>query len=337
MSRPLFLVTALPAGDAFTLDGPEGHHAADVQRLGVGRGAGARRRAGRHGRRRRSRPSRRGALDVTVTGRGQAPPSDPRLVVVQGIAKGDRGELAVQAMTEVGVDEIVPWAATRSVARWRGDAGRPGPGEVGRHRPRGRQAGPPPVAAGGRRRPGRVHRDGGATDRGGGGRVRAARGGDEPAVDRRPAGGRRHRAGRRAGGWHHARGAGDVHGGEGDGGAPRPARCCAPRPPASPRSRCSAPASAAGEARGLQRRDGRHPRGKAPAVPYTRPHPACPQQDRNRRSCEWCMGARADARAAQVRGAEKCVPVASPGLRSRPADPTIWGSGVPTTSGSLPS
>jgi 16S rRNA (uracil1498-N3)-methyltransferase len=42
---------------------------------------------------------------------------------VQGIAKGDRGELAVQAMTEVGVDEIVPWAASRSVAQWRGDRG----------------------------------------------------------------------------------------------------------------------------------------------------------------------------------------------------------------------
>lgn len=43
--------------------------------------------------------------------------------MVQGIAKGDRGELAVQAMTEVGVDEIVPWAASRSVAQWRGDRG----------------------------------------------------------------------------------------------------------------------------------------------------------------------------------------------------------------------
>lgn len=43
--------------------------------------------------------------------------------MVQGIAKGDRGELAVQAMTETGVDEIVPWAASRSVAQWRGDRG----------------------------------------------------------------------------------------------------------------------------------------------------------------------------------------------------------------------
>ncbi len=43
------------------------------------------------------------------------------MTVVQGIAKGDRGELAVQAMTEVGVDAIVPWAAARSVAKWRDD------------------------------------------------------------------------------------------------------------------------------------------------------------------------------------------------------------------------
>jgi 16S rRNA (uracil1498-N3)-methyltransferase len=44
-------------------------------------------------------------------------------VVVQGIGKGDRSELAVQAMTEVGVDEIVPWPASRSVVQWRGERG----------------------------------------------------------------------------------------------------------------------------------------------------------------------------------------------------------------------
>jgi 16S rRNA (uracil1498-N3)-methyltransferase len=50
-------------------------------------------------------------------------PPTPRVVVAQGIPKGDRGDLAVQAMTEVGVDEIVPWAASRCVAVWRGDRG----------------------------------------------------------------------------------------------------------------------------------------------------------------------------------------------------------------------
>lgn len=65
----------------------------------------------------------KGSVDVSVLSTHTAPAPDPRLVVVQGIAKGDRGELAVQAMTEVGVDEIVPWAASRSVAQWRGDRG----------------------------------------------------------------------------------------------------------------------------------------------------------------------------------------------------------------------
>ena len=43
------------------------------------------------------------------------------MVVVQAIPKGDRGELAVEMLTEVGVDVIVPWAAARSVVRWTGE------------------------------------------------------------------------------------------------------------------------------------------------------------------------------------------------------------------------
>ncbi|HEX2771826.1 MAG TPA: 16S rRNA (uracil(1498)-N(3))-methyltransferase [Micromonosporaceae bacterium] len=122
MSAALFLVDRLPAGDAYTLDGPEGHHAATVQRLRVGQdlvlgdGLGGTATAV-------VTAVGRGTLDVAVTGRRYAPPPDPRLVVVQGIAKGERGELAVQAMTEAGVDEIVPWAAARSVAQWRGERG----------------------------------------------------------------------------------------------------------------------------------------------------------------------------------------------------------------------
>ncbi|SCG50362.1 16S rRNA (uracil(1498)-N(3))-methyltransferase [Micromonospora coxensis] len=122
MSAPLFLVEALPTGDSTTLDGPEGHHAATVQRLRVGEellladGRGGTATAV-------VRAVGRGTLDLTVTSRGYVDADVPRLVVVQGIAKGDRGELAVQAMTEVGVDEIVPWAASRSVTQWRGERG----------------------------------------------------------------------------------------------------------------------------------------------------------------------------------------------------------------------
>jgi 16S rRNA (uracil1498-N3)-methyltransferase len=114
----LFLVEALPSGADFTLDGPEGHHAADVARLRVGEelllgdGRGGTAHAV-------VRAVRRGALDLSIVDRRYAAPPDPRLVVAQGIAKGERGELAVQAMTEVGVDEIVPWPAARSVAIWR--------------------------------------------------------------------------------------------------------------------------------------------------------------------------------------------------------------------------
>jgi 16S rRNA (uracil1498-N3)-methyltransferase len=122
VSAPLFLVDVLPDGDSFTLTGPEGHHAATVQRLRIGealiladgRGASAAAEVTAVG---------RGSVEVILGKRTYASPSDPRLVVVQGIAKGDRGELAVQAMTEIGVDEIVPWAASRSVAQWRGDRG----------------------------------------------------------------------------------------------------------------------------------------------------------------------------------------------------------------------
>jgi 16S rRNA (uracil1498-N3)-methyltransferase len=50
----------------------------------------------------------------------ESPVPSPRLVLVQALAKGDRDELAVQAATELGVDEVVPWQAARSISRWSG-------------------------------------------------------------------------------------------------------------------------------------------------------------------------------------------------------------------------
>jgi 16S rRNA (uracil1498-N3)-methyltransferase len=122
VSAPLFLVPSLPSVDRYVLDGPEGHHAANVQRLrvgeqlllGDGRGGTATAVVTAVG---------RGGLEVAVSARGYVERASPRITVVQGIAKGERGELAVQAMTEVGVDVVVPWAASRSVAVWRGERG----------------------------------------------------------------------------------------------------------------------------------------------------------------------------------------------------------------------
>jgi 16S rRNA (uracil1498-N3)-methyltransferase len=58
-------------------------------------------------------------LEVDVADLATEPPPEPWLVVVQALPKGDRGETAVETMTEVGVDEVVPWAASRCVTRWR--------------------------------------------------------------------------------------------------------------------------------------------------------------------------------------------------------------------------
>ena len=62
-----------------------------------------------------------GELDVAVLARRSEPEPPCPVTVVQAILKGDRGELAVELMTEVGIDTIVPWAAERCVARWRPD------------------------------------------------------------------------------------------------------------------------------------------------------------------------------------------------------------------------
>jgi 16S rRNA (uracil1498-N3)-methyltransferase len=109
-------VDAAPGG-AVTLTGAESHHASTVRRVrvgeevtvGDGRGAWL-----------------RGAVEsvaarevvVRIRERTDAAAPAPRVVLVQALAKGDRDELAVQAATELGVDEIVPWQAARSVSRW---------------------------------------------------------------------------------------------------------------------------------------------------------------------------------------------------------------------------
>lgn len=102
------------------LAGAEGRHAATVRRLAPGERLDLTDGAGTlaEGRVTAVRP---GAVELAVLVRHFEPAPSPRLVVVQAIPKGDRGELAVETMTEVGVDVIVPWAAQRCVAVWRGE------------------------------------------------------------------------------------------------------------------------------------------------------------------------------------------------------------------------
>jgi 16S rRNA (uracil1498-N3)-methyltransferase len=122
VSDPVFLVESLPAGDHFVLDGPEGHHAADVQRLQPGEtllladGSGSVASA-------RVAAADRGSLRLDILDRRTLPTPDPKLTVAQALPKGDRGERAVQMLTEIGVDEVIPWAASRSIVQWKGPRG----------------------------------------------------------------------------------------------------------------------------------------------------------------------------------------------------------------------
>lgn len=122
MTPPVFFLDALPDGDEVVLAGPEGRHAARVRRIGAGEELDLSDGAGRVA---RCRVSSVGPdqLRLAVLRRTVVPPPDPLLVVVQALAKGERAELAVELLTEVGVDEIVPWAADRSIVRWSGERG----------------------------------------------------------------------------------------------------------------------------------------------------------------------------------------------------------------------
>jgi 16S rRNA (uracil1498-N3)-methyltransferase len=116
VTNPVFLCEDL-AGDVVLLDGAEGRHAALVKRLRAGEavdlvdGRGTRATG-------TITATTKDTVTVEVRQRSLEPAPAPRLTVVQALVKGDRGELAVELMTEVGVDVIVPWAASRCVAKW---------------------------------------------------------------------------------------------------------------------------------------------------------------------------------------------------------------------------
>jgi len=118
MTLPVFISSAdLQLNQTVVLDGDEGHHAVSVRRIRLSErieltdGSG-----------------RRAVCEVVAVGKKSL---DARIksvqvelkpevtfTVVQALAKGDRIDLALEILTEVGVDEITPWAATHSIAKW---------------------------------------------------------------------------------------------------------------------------------------------------------------------------------------------------------------------------
>ena len=98
--------------DVPVVDGDDRHHLERVLRLRagdpmtVGDGAG------------RWRPCRWGPSVEVVGEVVEVEPPTPRLSVAFALIKGGRPELVVQKLVELGIDDLRPFAADRSVVRW---------------------------------------------------------------------------------------------------------------------------------------------------------------------------------------------------------------------------
>ncbi len=123
MSLPVQWVPSLDGareGSTVEVTGSEAHHAVAVRRLRTGEHLMLTDGLGRSAVGSVSATGKR-ELSVVLESVHEADLPEPVVTVVQAIPKGDRGELAVEVLTEIGVARIVPWAASRSVAVWKGE------------------------------------------------------------------------------------------------------------------------------------------------------------------------------------------------------------------------
>ncbi|SDR80909.1 16S rRNA (uracil1498-N3)-methyltransferase [Nocardioides scoriae] len=122
MSLAVFLgpVTDARVGDVVVVEGDEARHAVVVRRTAVGEqvvladGAGTAATC-------TVTATTKSTLTATVDDVRRSDRPTPTVTVVQAIPKGERAELAVEVLTEIGTDRIVPWAAARCVGVWRGE------------------------------------------------------------------------------------------------------------------------------------------------------------------------------------------------------------------------
>lgn len=123
MTLPQHLVPSLDgvrAGSTVVVEGDEAHHAVVVRRLRAGERVRLSDGAGRVATGEVADTAKR-SFGVVVAAVEDVPEPAPRVTVVQALPKGERGELAVEVLTEIGVARVVPWAASRSVAVWKGE------------------------------------------------------------------------------------------------------------------------------------------------------------------------------------------------------------------------
>ncbi|HYO33413.1 MAG TPA: 16S rRNA (uracil(1498)-N(3))-methyltransferase [Nocardioidaceae bacterium] len=121
MTLPVFVVDAEALkDDVIELAGAEGRHAVVVRRIQPGEHIMLTDTVG-HGVECVVRSVAKSWLQAQALVRHFEPVAQPRLVVVQALPKGDHAERAVDLLTEVGVDQIVPWNSDRTVVGWRGE------------------------------------------------------------------------------------------------------------------------------------------------------------------------------------------------------------------------
>lgn len=119
MTDPLFLadLDGLAVGDRLVLDGDEGRHAAVVKRITAGEAITVSDGAGRALRVLVDEVTRSGVAGA-VTDDLTRPEPALRFHVVQALAKGDRQDLALELLTELGATVVTAWQSHRSITRW---------------------------------------------------------------------------------------------------------------------------------------------------------------------------------------------------------------------------
>ncbi len=118
---PLFYLPSIPTGESIEVSGDVAHHAIIVTRLAVGeqltlsdgRGAWA---TGTIS------SATKKSFTFQVSEWGSHSSQRPLLTVVQALPKSDRTKEAIELMVEAGVDRIIPWQASRSIAKWQSDS-----------------------------------------------------------------------------------------------------------------------------------------------------------------------------------------------------------------------
>ena len=106
-------------GDVAVVSGAEARHAVTVSRLAIGEAVRVGNGSGlvASGTVTAVAP---GEFQFVVDAVHEVSRPSPAIWLAQALAKGDRDEFAIQAATELGVDGVIPWTASRSISRWEG-------------------------------------------------------------------------------------------------------------------------------------------------------------------------------------------------------------------------